>query len=61
MNKLPILPNLLAVLLFGFVMNVNAQEKTKVETVKESIDELIENIQHAADTIEHIDQINAIY
>ena len=48
-------------MLLFFVLNVQAQENSKIEKVKNSIDEIIEDIHHAADTIEHIDQINWIY
>lgn len=61
MKRSFLLPKLLSVLVVSFVFSVTAQEKTKIEKVKESIDELLETLYQAADSIEHIDQINSIY
>ncbi|MFK7784680.1 MAG: hypothetical protein AB8B56_06185 [Crocinitomicaceae bacterium] len=55
------LPTLIALVLFCFSMNSQAQDNSKLESVKVEIDKIIDNIHMAADTIEHIDQINAIY
>lgn len=61
MKRTNSISNWLTLMLLFFVLNVQAQENSKIETVKNSIDEIIEDIHHAADTIEHIDQINWIY
>jgi hypothetical protein len=48
-------------LLLVLTFNGQSQSNPKIESVKDMIDEIIEDIHQAADTIEHIDQINAIY
>jgi hypothetical protein len=53
--------NFLMLLLLVLTFNGQSQSNPKIESVKDMIDEIIEDIHQAADTIEHIDQINAIY
>lgn len=61
MKRITATRTLLTLLSLLFILNVHAQEESKVESVKISIDQIIEDIHQAADTIEHIDQINSIY
>ena len=61
MKRLYSTKNFLMLLLLVLTFNGQSQSNPKIESVKDMIDEIIEDIHQAADTIEHIDQINAIY